>query len=215
MGSKPEHELREGSILPALFPPSSTSVLPEEKPKIVTIANQWLTSLSNIIASEATDVASLSKVFLENSYWRDHLCLSWDFRTFHGPSKIKSFFENHPGGIRIKSISIDPSKTVAVKPLSLGGDVNCIQIFLTVTTDIGTGRGLARLFKDETDGQWKAYTLYTVLHSLNGFEEATGSRRPHGVDHGAKESRLSWKDRRDIEVEFADGSEPTVLVVGV
>lgn len=92
------------------------------------------------------------------------------------------------------------------------GNVRSLQISLIVGTDVGSGRGLARLFKDG-GGRWKAYTLYTALHELKGYEEAIGPRRPHGVDHGARKSRQSWKDRRDAEIEF-ENEEPTVLVVG-
>ncbi len=62
-------------------------------------------------------------------------------------------------------------------------------------------------------GGWKAFTLFTALYELKGFEEALGARRPEGVAHGTEKSRKSWKDRREEEVEFAR-EEPAVLIVG-
>lgn len=212
MATNTAPSLPEGSILPAVLPPPSSSLLTSDKQELTSIAQQWFKTLQQVLATEP--LPPFGDVFLENSYWRDHLCLSWDFRTLHRPSKIDSFFASHPHGVRIKSLAIDPKHEVSVTTLDAEGEVKGVQVYLTVTTDVGTGRGLARLFKDGTDGQWKAYTLYTVLEGLNGHEEPIGPRRPHGVAHGARESRLSWKDRRDAEVEFVD-SEPTVLVVGM
>ena len=202
------------SITPAQLPTASSSVVPTELPALHSIAKGWLSSLSQFLTSGQE--AALRQSFIENSYWRDHLCLSWDFHTFHGPAEVTSFASKHPNGIRIKGINLDMKNNQAVSVASVDqrGDLKGIQLILTVSTDVGSGRGLAKLVQDESDGQWKAYTLYTALHGLKGHEEILGSRRPNGVAHGTVEDRKCWKDARIIEQEFV-GEEPTVLIIGL
>jgi hypothetical protein len=101
---------------------------------------------------------------------------------------------------------------VSVVPVDFHGDLQGVQLILTVSTDVGSGRGVAKLVKDESDGLWKAFTLYTVLESLTGYEEMLGSQRPHGVTHGEDKGRRSWKDIRNAEQEFEE--DPTVLIIG-
>src|SRR2546430_10546384 len=48
-------------------------------------------------------------LFLQESYWRDHLGLAWDFHTLKGPKNIVAFLESSKNGCRIKSIAIDKS----------------------------------------------------------------------------------------------------------
>jgi len=202
------------SIAPAQLPIVSSPTAPTELPELHSIARDWLSSLSQFLTSG--EEAPLYQSFLENSYWRDHLCLSWDFHTFHGPAEVTSFASKHPNGIRIKGIDLDMknSQAVSVAPVDQRGDLKGIQLMLTVSTDVGSGRGLAKLVRDKSDGQWKAYTLYTVLQSLKGHEEILGSRRPNGVAHGTVKDRKCWKDTRIIEQEFV-GDEPTVLIIGL
>lgn len=219
MGSIAEtkQQLPDGSIKPAELPPASWSIQPSEASEHASIAQSWVASFSNLLSSSSTapNRASLSNVFLENSYWRDHLGLSWDYRTLHGPSKMEAFFAQNPA-VRLKTVEIDVNNPQAVSLATLipGEEYRAVQAYLKITTEFGAGRGLVRIFRDGPGGQPKAYTLYTVLEELSGHEEPLGARRPHGVDHGAKQSRMSWKDRREAEIEFANGAEPTVLVVG-
>jgi len=202
------------SITPAQLPIVSSSTVPTELTELHSIAKGWLSCLSQFLNSGGE--TALRQSFLENSYWRDHLCLSWDFHTFHGPAEVTSFASKHPNGIRIKGINLDMknNQAVSVAPVDQRGDLKGIQLMLTVCTDVGSGRGLAKLVRDKSDGKWKAYTLYTVLQSLKGHEEILGSRRPNGVAHGTVEDRKCWKDTRIIEQEFV-GEEPTVLIIGL
>jgi hypothetical protein len=64
------------------------------------------------------------------------------------------------------------------------GEVNGVNSFLTLETDVGRVRGIVRLGRDPGDGTWKGFTLFTAMHELKGFEEITGSRRPDGSERG-------------------------------
>lgn len=118
---------------------------------------------------------------------------------------------------RLVSLEVDessPLRRPTVASIDFVGDVKGISSFLTLETDVGKGRGIVRLCKDSNDGQWKAFTLFTAMHELKGYEEALGPRRPDGVQHGGNPGRKNWKDRREIESNYLDGREPTVLIIG-
>lgn len=201
------------SITPAGLPAAVDPNYLNDQSAIQSIQKDWLSSFSRLILSGGE--ALVYKTFLGNSYWRDHLCLSWDFRTLHGPAKISSFLSALPKGIRIKAVDIDStySDPVQVVPVDFHGDLKGLQLVLTISTDAGSGRGVAKLVRDESDGIWKAFTLYTTLESLTGCEEMLGPRRPNGVAHGESKGRRSWKDTRDTEQE-CELEGPTVLIIG-
>src|SRR6202012_2486606 len=94
----------EGSfnITPLSFPPTCTSsdIKPDDvASKLVEDFNGFLTT---------KDCHSIAGLFMQEGAWKDHLCLSWDLRTFTGPEKIADFLER---GCRILSVQIDHSPT--------------------------------------------------------------------------------------------------------
>lgn len=164
------------------------------------------------------DYRTVSDLFVEEGFWRDHLALSWAFRTVRGPKGILDFLQHCAGsrdGFRLKSITIDRSSTVRapqVAPMDGVGDVSGIQFVFKLETVIGSGEGVARLV--EHRGNWKIFSLYTSLQELKGHEEAVYHRRAQGVDHGGNPGRKNWAERRVLESGYGDGSEPSVLIVG-
>src|ERR1700709_2501799 len=67
------------------FPPSC-STTPENPDQI---ASDIVDRLNDALAKKERQ--TLSDLFLENSYWRDHLCFSWDFHTITGPEAITAY----------------------------------------------------------------------------------------------------------------------------
>ncbi|KAH7309304.1 hypothetical protein BKA65DRAFT_601543 [Rhexocercosporidium sp. MPI-PUGE-AT-0058] len=173
------------------------------------IASNWVLAFNQNV--KAPSLSNLSELFLTESYWRDQLCLTWDFHTLAGPSKILSLLKTNPS--RINSLCLDSSSTFRSPQSSFldNGKLQTVQAFLKVETDVGSGEGFVRLVEEK--GAWKVFTLFTFLKELKGFEEAIGRKRPNGVKHGEHDSQENWADRRKIEGEF-EGEEPTVLVVG-
>ena len=212
----PSNRMVPGSkdLEPAPYPEAVD--LPKADPDDV--AAQWVSSLNDLIKGGSTDVSSL---FLPYSYWRDFLCLSWDYHTLQGPERITSLIHEEVKKWRIKSLALDDSSPIGkptIAPFDVKGTLKGVQSFLTVETDIGRGRGVVRLLPDSTDnGKWKVYTLFTVLQELKGHEELNYARRPQGVDHGAHAGRLNWQERRVAEqnLEGKEGeNEPAVLIIG-
>ena len=179
------------------------------------VAGEWVSSINRLIY---TGDFTVSSVFLENCFWRDLLCLTWDFHTLHGPDRIRSIVKDQAKKWRITSVKVDNISDIRkpkVSAFDFDGNLMGVQSFLTVETDVGSGRGLVRLLPDPKDqDKWKAFTLFTTLNELRGHEEDTFGRRPVGVEHGTRPDRKNWRERRMAEENFEDGREPTVLIVG-
>ncbi|RWA10108.1 hypothetical protein EKO27_g5006 [Xylaria grammica] len=164
------------------------------------------------------DYSAVANLFAEDGYWRDHLALSWVFRTIQTPPRIVDFLQSctkSRDGFRLKSIDVDARTATGspkIVPVDASEAVSGIQFFIKVTTVHGAGVGLARLVKQ--DGQWKIFTLYTRLEELAGHEEAISHRRVKGAEHGGKPGRKNWAEKRVADAEFTAGNEPAVLVIG-
>ncbi|KAM0715898.1 hypothetical protein Q7P37_008412 [Cladosporium fusiforme] len=201
------------NIAPASFPSlakPTKSIQPSE------IATNFIQTFNN--ALEKKDLLAVSLLFLGEGFWRDHLALTWDFRTVQSPPRIYDFLKSAAtsrDGFRVQNLRIDDSNVIRAPKLAAfdaDGEVMGVQFFVTVDTTIGTGLGLVRLV--EESGQWKIFTLYTRLEELKKHEESIYGRRPVGAEHGGKPGRLNWAERRAAESDYTDGSEPAVLVVG-
>ncbi|KAH1963099.1 hypothetical protein KXV90_002904 [Aspergillus fumigatus] len=173
------------------------------------------------LASEAIDqlnsalkqknYKAVSDLFLEDAYWRDHLGLSWDYRTIKGRENIASFLEHSTRLVQVEIDQSSPFRAPHVGPIDAFGDVTGVEFFTTFANDVGNGRGVVRMA--EKDGVWKIFTIFTTLQELKGHEEAVNASRPLGVQHGAQVGRRNWQDRRTSDFEFEEKT-PVVLVVG-
>ncbi|KAI4716423.1 putative flavin-containing monooxygenase YUCCA3 [Aureobasidium sp. EXF-10727] len=173
------------------------------------IAQSWLDRFSTVLSSG--DASHLSTVLHQDSWWRDHVALSWDLRTLHGLSAITSFLSPiissvnlHPLCLASDHEAYPPS---VVNPLP---DLNWIQSIFTFETSTGRGRGFLRLAQAE-DGDWRAHMLYTALDEIKGHEEITGARRSHGGQNSSLGG--NWFERRQKTYDFTD-EEPTALIIG-
>ncbi|KAJ5130263.1 uncharacterized protein N7515_006302 [Penicillium bovifimosum] len=170
------------------------------------LADQTIERLNEGLA--IADKEAISVLFLKDSYWRDHLCYSWDFHTREGAQAIATFVtEAPPSKIEIdRSSALKSPHRAAIDGF---GDVFGIEFFIKVTTDNGQGDGVIRLA--EQNGEWKIFTVFTSLVEVKGHAQKL--ERPFGVRHGEQQGRKNWKDRRNDEINFVE-KEPTVLVVG-
>lgn len=181
------------------------------------VAQRLVTTFNQALA--ASDGNSLANLFVNLGFWRDHLALTWEFRTACGTTNIRKLVDEaiqSKDGLRLRKISLDKS-TEARRPqtsvLDAEGTVPCIQLFISLETVRGVGNGVARLVFE--GGSWKIFTLYTTLRELKGHEEAVFNRRARGVDHGGQPGRRNWLEKRAEEKEYRDGNEPTVVILGM
>lgn len=156
------------------------------------------------------DYKTVAGLFVEDGFWRDHLCVSWDFHTVQGCEKIVSFLRDSP----LSRVDIDQSTALRaphVGPVDAFGDATGIEFFVKVGTSVGHGVGIVRLI--ERDGQWRIFTFFTSLKELKGHEEGLSHRRPKGVEHGERQDIKNWKDKRISDANYEE-KDPAVVVVG-
>jgi hypothetical protein len=202
------------NIAPASFP------LPTKAAKSTNpfeIADNFVLSFNDALKSKS--LLDLSLLFLDNGFWRDHLALTWELRTLQGPPRIYDFLKGAAtsrDGFRLRNIAVDASNVVRAPkfaPVDADGEVIGVQFFLTVDTVHGTGQGFVRLVEEA--GNWKVFTLYTRLEEIKGHEQNIFDKRPIGAEHGGKPGRNNWADKRAAAIDYADGSGPAVLVIGM
>jgi hypothetical protein len=61
------------------------------------VVTTWLLNLQSTVASG--DVSHLSDLFLDDSWWRDVLSLSWHFKSLHGKDIASCIKEAHHVGL--------------------------------------------------------------------------------------------------------------------
>ena len=150
----------------------------------------WLGEFSSALGRGDADAAAA--LFHETSYWRDLVAFTWSIVTFESRSAIADMLKARLADVR-------PSFFKAAGA----------EGWFTFETAVGRGRGHLRL----KDG--KAWTLFTALMELKGFEEKRGATRELGVQHGAIQNRRTWTDqRREDAADLGVARQPFVLVVG-
>ncbi|MGC0362357.1 putative flavoprotein involved in K+ transport [Rhodococcus sp. 27YEA15] len=167
------------------------------------IVANWLQALHT--ASGVQDRELASQLFVEDGWWRDLLSLDWEFRSVCGADGIADLLaESDFGSIRIREdfipriIDADPERP-------------CIEALFDFETPVGHGRGVVRIV--EVDTTWKALTLLTTLHDLQGREQRRGNNRPVRIPEDRLCATENWSDRRQRKVEFEEES-PKVVVIG-
>ncbi|KAH6675284.1 hypothetical protein F5X68DRAFT_264412 [Plectosphaerella plurivora] len=202
-----------GSVNLPITPLPQASKTHVESPE--SVASDTISKINT--ALERGDTAALLDLFAPGGFWRDHLALTWDFRTVNGNDGLSAFFEqckDTKDGFRLTSVALDKSSPARVPQLTSldgAGEVPCLVFFLTLETKVGQGEGVARLVQH--GGFWKIYTIYTALRQLKGHDQAINHGRPHGVDHGGRPGRKNWAERRTEEVEYYE-KDPAVIILG-
>jgi cation diffusion facilitator CzcD-associated flavoprotein CzcO len=176
--------------------------------EIQTTASAWLSAFG--AAVERTDARAAAACFVEDGWWRDLLAFTWDLRTFHGADVIRDALSRTLAPTGARAFELEEGQAPAL--VESDAATRWIQAFFTFETAIARGRGFVRLLP-QASGECKAWTVLTAAEELKGFEEATGSRRVKGVEHGEHMGRQNWLDRRTEEVSF-EHTDPQVLVVG-
>lgn len=165
------------------------------------VASNWFSAFS--AALESRDVQAVADLFLPESFWRDFLALTWDFRTFIGRDKIEHFLKDQLSIVGMRSVKLRDNYIELQRPYD---DLAWVSTLFDFETGIGICSGIARLVPIQ-DGSWKAYVMFTNLEDLKGYPEKVGPLRNPLPNHGL------WAKERTKEAEFLD-TNPTVLIVG-
>ncbi|KAJ3925642.1 MAG: hypothetical protein NXY57DRAFT_28058 [Lentinula lateritia] len=156
--------------LGALLTPA---VNPEE------IVSKWFSAFTK--SAEAGDVEGLINLFMSESYWRDILAFTWDFRTFIGSDKINQFLKDCLSASKAKMFKLRDDYLGLQQPYP---DIAWIGfLFDFEVGDVGKASGAGRLMP-QSDGSWKAHTIFTNLEELKGIPEKVGQMCESRMDHG-------------------------------
>jgi hypothetical protein len=168
------------------------------------IAKDWFAAFAS--AAEAGDAQRVASLFVEQSFWRDILALTWDFRSFIGLPTITKFLEDRlrADTVNARSFKIRDDHFLSLqKPYP---DLAWISFFFDFETDIGIASGIIYLIP-QSSGEWKGYSVFTNLEDLKGHPERIGSLRDDAPWHGR------WEASRKKELAL-EGTQPKVLIVG-
>ncbi|KAL0574959.1 hypothetical protein V5O48_007004 [Marasmius crinis-equi] len=166
------------------------------------ITQEWFASFEKYVVSN--DANGVGNLFAGESYWRDMLALTWDFRTFIGQDKIKQFLKDRLDVSKLNDLKLRDGSPTLSQP---GPDLAWIQFMFDFKLgQVGLGMGIGRLIP-QSDGSWKCHCMYTNLEDLQGFPEQIGALRNAEPSHGV------WTEQRKKEVAFED-SEPVALIMG-
>ena len=181
------------------------------------IVQQWISALQSHFSSSST--SQLSELFHDDSWWRDMLALSWEFHTIKGLQHIQEFLAQNQATYGELSNFRLPAEDNPQQPQPTAETpaegLTWVTLKFSFDTHVGHGSGVVYLTQAEENGKWKAYSVYTSLQKLNGFEEPLGLRRLDGTIESMPggNSRGNWLERRQKQVEFVE-EDPIVLVIG-
>lgn len=177
------------------------------------VARSWLAAFEQLCCSpdaDGGDIRShIANVFSPADCWlRDMLTLSWDLRTLQGPEVIHDFLSQgdrlRKAGLKNFEIDFNTASGGASLQQSPLGQVVLVLFRFDITTPAATGRGCARLVQ-QPDGEWKAWTVLTLLHDFIGLEEDLSP----ATNPTEKTWDEAWEDERASVQE-----DLGVLVVG-
>jgi putative flavoprotein involved in K+ transport len=161
---------------------------------------QVLNSLNK--ALENQDSKAFTDCFLDTGYWRDLLAFTWNIRTLESQEEISDMLQNQLQHINASGFSIAPNEP-AVEEMGMA------TAWLRFETDVAQGYGHIRL----ADG--KIFSLFTCIDQLKDHEEALGTKRQFGTEHGAFKNRLNWKDALAQErAELGYKTQPYTVIIG-
>ena len=179
-------------------------------PQPAAIAEEWLNRFEKCLSDGSP--TGLDDLFLENSYWRDVLALTWNLETSTGKGQFAARLAKTARAAGLTSPALDSDAPPPQWVTRVGREV--IEAFFTFETGVGRGRGIVRLAQaPNAPDEHKAWTFLTALEELKGFEEATGRNRPTGQSHSRDFRGPNWLDQRREAEAFRD-RDPAVLVVG-
>ncbi|PSN70515.1 putative flavin-containing monooxygenase YUCCA3 [Corynespora cassiicola Philippines] len=197
--------------LPKYSPKAEIKVSVSEKREPKDVAQTWLDKFAAVLASG--DASQLTSVIHADSWWRDFLTLTWDFRTIRSAPKIVDFLSQHISaglsGLKLP----DSGRFVPNFQYPIEG-LEWIESMFYFETNTGRGKGFFRLARGD-DGIWKAHFISTSLQEIKGHEENTDDRRPLGGKNSLEGGMVkgNWLERRERQKEFLD-NEPDVFIVG-
>ena len=162
------------------------------------LVTTWLSNFEDAVESGDSDV--VGKLFLEDSWWRDILALTWKIRAFHTEKLGGAIQEAH----KAKLANIEAVTSGVLGPqVEEMGPFTLVTSAFTFETRQGSGKGYLRL-GNSGPNEWKAWVVMTNLQEIRGHEELHKQR-----------VAPNWGTSQDQEVYDAQSKkDPRVVIIG-
>ncbi len=168
----------------------------------------WLAGFEAALA--AGDAAALSRLFHQDSHWRDVLAFTWHITPVAGRDAIIAGLLAQQPRVAARNFTLPADRRPPRRATRLG--VESIEAIYEFDTATGRGAGIFRLSPDEA-GTLKAWLISTTLQSISGHEEKIGANRPSGSAYSRNFGGENWADMRRRASAYED-HDPAVIVVG-
>jgi putative flavoprotein involved in K+ transport len=151
--------------------------------------------------------------FVDDSYWRDLLALTWDIGWVQGASTIARSLLSRADRQSPVELRLSERNPAPREVFFLGKRL--LEAFFELQTHQGSGSGVVRLTLDDSPDPLRAWCLVTTLESLHGtpVPQAGVGRRRAGVGYDRTDPRKTWTNHRHERQAYTD-HDPEVLVVG-
>lgn len=186
--------------------------------RLETLTLKWLKAFE--AALDAGDRSALEGLFLEQSYWRDQVALSWNMQQAHGRDAVLDGLLAVRDWTRPHDFEIAPDHPAPAWAEVLSRSL--VESYISFRVRHGTGRGLLRLVEDDrSPAGARAYMLGTDLHQLDGVVEELGNRvtrqrlAPIFPIHGYKPTHRGqhFSEFAEEKMAFID-HDPDILIIG-
>jgi putative flavoprotein involved in K+ transport len=171
------------------------------------IAETWLGKFA--AALQQRDYARVAAMMHADGSWRDLLTFGWEFKTLHGVDKVEAWlsetYDPHAG----HDFRLEGQPMIG----SIGEHSVTLEFFFRFETSIAYGRGYARLVREPSSPELKAFTFLTTMHELKKFPQATAQKRPREDLRIASLQLENWADRRSAARQYHD-HDPEVVIIG-
>lgn len=138
-------------------------------PNPQTVASTWL--LACTAALQNADVNAFTNLFLSDGWLRDLLVFTWDIRSLAGREKISAYLSQTLSKARISAVKLDEDPDLAPRTFSAALNRGTgVELAFTFQCQHGHGHAMVRLLAD-TDGEYRAFTVLTMVSDLPGHEE--------------------------------------------
>lgn len=194
-------------VVPAASSPA------EECLPLQSIAKCWLSQLQVVLSNDHS--SDLSAILHPDSWWRDMLIFDWEFHSIRGLPKIQQYILHRRSHANITDIRLMTEGSTAPVLETPQMETTWMRAIFTFDCHCGSGSGIVYLTHNETQGMWKAFSVYTALQDLRGLEFRAGSNRSEGtVDSLSKRADHGTCNGYHRSANYPEREEPRVIVVG-
>jgi putative flavoprotein involved in K+ transport len=179
-------------------------------------ARAWLVALEQALGAGEHD--AFDELFLEESYWRDMVALTWDTCQFWGREAVREQMIKYAASAGVANLRLDAERSAPRLADWMGAPV--AEFFFAFDTAVGTGKGFVRLFLDDAaEIGLRAQLISTGIVGLNCAPEPAGRHPRLGFDpaypgqtYGEWVAAKSDFTNRDPDVLIIGGSQSGLSV---